>query len=83
MAEPSLNRSGVVAFVGQHQRVRNSRAAATAARSTIRAKPSRRVIPRAPERSHVCDADHRKFVNIGAAIMGSTADKASGQRDIL
>jgi uncharacterized protein YjbJ (UPF0337 family) len=30
------------------------------------------------ERSHVCDVDHRKFGNIGAAIMGSTADKASG-----
>jgi uncharacterized protein YjbJ (UPF0337 family) len=31
-----------------------------------------------PERSDVSDVDHRKFGNIGAAIMGSTADKASG-----
>jgi uncharacterized protein YjbJ (UPF0337 family) len=31
-----------------------------------------------PERSGVSDVDHRKFGNIGAAIMGSTADKASG-----
>jgi uncharacterized protein YjbJ (UPF0337 family) len=30
------------------------------------------------ERSDVPDVDHRKFGNIGAAIMGSTADKASG-----
>jgi uncharacterized protein YjbJ (UPF0337 family) len=31
-----------------------------------------------PERSDVSDVDHRKFGNTGAAIMGSTADKASG-----
>ena len=30
------------------------------------------------ERSDVSDVYHRKFGNIGAAIMGSTADKASG-----
>src|ERR1700693_53272 len=30
------------------------------------------------ERSDVFDVDHGKFGNIGAAIMGSTADKASG-----
>jgi uncharacterized protein YjbJ (UPF0337 family) len=31
-----------------------------------------------PERSDVSDVDHGKFGNTGAAIMGSTADKASG-----
>jgi uncharacterized protein YjbJ (UPF0337 family) len=47
------------------------------ARSTIRAKPAAGHSS-GPERLHVCDVDHRKFGNIGAAIMGSTADKASG-----
>jgi uncharacterized protein YjbJ (UPF0337 family) len=31
-----------------------------------------------PEQSNVSDVDLRKFGNIGATIMGSTADKVSG-----
>jgi uncharacterized protein YjbJ (UPF0337 family) len=67
--QKSLNRfgakaAGVVALVGER--------VAAAVAQHVRGHFS------GPERSDVSDVDHGKFGNTGAAIMGSTADKASG-----